>query len=541
MPEPPEGRDTSEPAELPEAVGKSRSRWGIQLIWLVPLVAVLIGIWLAAQAILERGPTITISFATGEGLEAGKTKIKFKNVDIGVIERVDLTPDNKRVVATASLAKSATNLLVEDTRFWVVSPRISGGSVSGLSTLLSGSYIGMDSGTKSERRRNFTGLEEPPVFTSDVPGREFILNSETLGSLDVGAPIFFRRLQVGQVTSYALDATGDGVTLHIFVNAPYDKYVKPDTRFWHASGVDVSLDSSGIKVDTESVVAILVGGLAFQSPPEAVSTEAADAKTEFKLFDNRAEAMKRHDRIVDTYVFNFTQSVRGLAVGAPVDFLGIVVGEVTGIYTRFDPVRKDFSVPVEVHIYPERFTSRYAAGVRGGRLGGDPRQMAHILVENGLRGQLRAGNLLTGQLYIAMDFFPDAPRATIDWDAKIPELPTVPGGLQTLQDSIGGLVQKLNKVPLDEITRDMRQTFKDASSLMRTLGGGVAPEARNALISARAAMEAASKSMQPIPMVAQGLTETMRELTRAAAAIRSLAEYLDRHPEALVRGKAEIK
>ncbi len=541
MSEPPERRDPEAEGDLPAAVGKPPSRWGVQLIWLVPLVAVLIGIWLAAHAILERGPTITIRFDTGEGLEAGKTKIKFKNVDIGVIESVDLAPDYKHVIATADLAKSATNLLVEDTRFWVVSPRISGGSVSGLSTLLSGSYIGMDSGIKSGRRRDFIALEEPPVFASDVPGREFILNSETLGSLDVGAPIFFRRLQVGQVTSYALNAAGDGVVLHIFVNAPYDKYVKPDTRFWHASGVDVSLDSSGIKVDTESLVAILVGGLAFQSPPEAVNAKAADAMTEYKLFNNRTEAMKQQDRIIDTYVLNFKQSVRGLAVGAPVDFRGIVIGEVTGIYTRFDPEDKDFSIPVEIHIFPERFTSRYASGTRGGRLGKDPHQMAQFLVENGLRAQLRTGNLLTGQLYVAMDFFPDAPPANIDWSAAPPELPTIAGGLQSLQDSVNGLAQKLNKIPLEDISRDLRQTFKDASTLMRTLGNSVAPEARAALVSARAAMETAHKSMQPVPSVAQGMTDTMRELTRAAAAFRSLAEYLDRHPEALVRGKQEIK
>lgn len=167
--------------------------------------------------------------------------------------------------------------------------------------------------------------------------------------------------------------------------------------------------------------------------------------------------------------------------------------------------------------------------------------MAQSLVESGLRAQLRTGNLLTGQLYIAMDFFPDAPQATIDWSNGTPEIPTIQGGLQPLQDSINGLVQRLNKVPVDEIASDLRQAIRGASTLMRTLGSSVAPEARAAMISARAAMDAATKSMQPVPTVAQGMTDTMRELTRAAAALRSLAEYLDRHPEALVRGKQEVK
>jgi paraquat-inducible protein B len=250
----------------------------VQLVWLVPLVAVLIGGWLAVQSILEKGPTITISFATGEGLEAGKTKIKFKNVDIGVVNSVVLSPDHKSVIASADLAKDAASMLVDDTRFWVVRPRISGGTVSGLGTLLSGSFVGMDIGSQTKQRRDFVGLETPPVFAAGVPGREFVLKSENMGSLDVGAPVFFRRLQVGQITSYALDPDGSGVTLHVFINAPYDKYVKGDTRFWQTSGVDVSLDTSGVKVNTQSLVAILIGGLAFQSPPDSVDiTEAAGA------------------------------------------------------------------------------------------------------------------------------------------------------------------------------------------------------------------------------------------------------------------------
>jgi paraquat-inducible protein B len=539
MASPPENRDPAGSAAFPEAVATTRSRWSMQLVWLVPLVAVLIGGWLMVKSVLEKGPTITITFATGEGLEAGKTKIKFKNVDIGVIHTVDLAPDYKNVIATAELAKSATNLLVEDTRFWVVSPRISGGTVSGLGTLLSGSYIGMDAGAQTAKRRDFVGLEKPPVFESGVPGREFVLKSDSMGSIDVGAPVFFRRLQVGQVTSYALDADGSGVTLRVFINAPYDRYVTVDTRFWQASGVDISIDASGVKVNTESLVAILTGGLAFQHPPDSRDTAEAKAGTEFRVFADRAAAMKRPDRIADTYVFNFKESVRGLAVGAPVDFRGIVIGEVTAIYTRYDPARKEFSIPVEVHIFPERFTSRYSATAKGGRLSDHPHQMAEWLVANGLRGQLKTGNLLTGQLYIAMDFFPDAAKATLDWDNTPPELPTVPGGLQSLQDSITSLVDKLNKVPLEGISKDLRKTLQDANALMTTLRTSVAPEARGALAAARAALESANKALQPMSSVAQSTSDTMRELSRTAASFRALADYLERHPEALLRGKPE--
>jgi paraquat-inducible protein B len=387
MVEPPERHQEPGPPDFPEAAVKPRSRWRLQLVWLVPLVAVLIGGWLAVQAVLQKGPIITISFKTGEGIEAGKTKIKYKDVDIGLVKSVALSKDRSGVVATAELAKDATSLLVDDTRFWVVRPRISGGTVSGLGTLLSGSYIGTDVGTQAKSRRDFVGLEVPPVFAKDVPGREFLLKSEDMGSLDIGTPVFFRRLQVGQISSYNLDADGNGVTLRVFINAPYDKYVHADTRFWHASGVDLSLDTSGVKVITQSMVAILIGGVAFQSPDDAANEPAAEANTQFNLFHDRAEAMKRHDRIVETYTLSFKESsVRGLTIGAPVDFRGIVVGEVTGIYTRFNREKGEFSIPVEVQIYPERFTSRYESGVKGGRLTNNPRAFAEWLVEHGFRG-----------------------------------------------------------------------------------------------------------------------------------------------------------
>ncbi|MEA3082869.1 MAG: paraquat-inducible protein [Paraburkholderia sp.] len=526
--------------DVPEAVATSRSRWRMQIVWLVPLIAVLIGGWLAVKAIIEQGPTVTISFETGEGLEAGKTKIKFKNVDIGVVKSVTMSGDHRRVIATAELSKDATNLLVDDTRFWVVRPRISGGTVSGIGTLLSGSFIGMDVGTSTQPRRGYTGLETPPVFAIGVPGREFVLKGADMGSLDVGSPIFYRRLQVGQIISYQLDPDGKGVTMRVFVNAPYDKYVKPDTRFWQASGIDVSLDTTGVKVNTESLVAILVGGLAFQTPDETANDPEAAANTAFSLYHDRAEAMKQHDRIVDTYVLVFKESVRGLVVGAPVDFFGIVVGEVSAINTRFDPPTKQFSIPVEIRLFPERFTARFMKGGRG-RITSDPQRLAQTLVDNGLRGQLRTGNLLTGQLYITLAFFPNAPKAKVDWTTTPPEIPTIPGGLQSMQDSVTSLLAKLNKIPFEGIGKDAQKTLADAGTLLKQLRTDVVPQARDTLAAAQTALNSANGALQPDSPLAQNTADAMSELARTAAAFRTLADYLQRHPEALIRGKVEDK
>jgi paraquat-inducible protein B len=536
----PENERKSESDELPEAVPVGRSSSRMQLIWLVPIVALLIGGWLAVKAILEQGPTITISFKTGEGLEAGKTKLKFKDVDIGVVKSVALSADHARVTATADVSKDAAKLLVDDTRFWVVRPRISGGTVSGLGTLLSGSYIGVDVGSATKPRRQFTGLETPPVFASDNPGREFVLKSADLGSLDVGAPVYFRRLQVGQISAYSLDPDGKGVTLRAFINAPYDRFVQSDSRFWHASGFDVTVDTNGIRVESQSVVSIVIGGIAFETPSESLQQTAAAEHTSFTLFENRSEAMQRHDRIVDKYVVNFAGSVRGLAIGAPVDFRGIVIGEVTAIYTRFDPKTRQFSIPVEINLYPERFTSRYERGAGGGgRLTQDPKAMANFLVSRGLRFQLRTGNLLTGQLFVAADFFSDAPKAEINWAATPPELPSVASPLQSLQDSISRLVTKLNGIPFEAIGNDARQTLAAANALLTRLDKEVTPQARDTLVAAHTALDSANDALKPDSALNQNTNDALRELARTAAALRTLADYLERHPEAIVRGKGE--
>ncbi|KXU83015.1 mammalian cell entry protein [Paraburkholderia monticola] len=531
----------NEDPDLPAAEPVPRSRWRMQLVWLVPIVAILIGGWLAVKAVMERGEQITITFMTGDGLEAGKTKLKFKDVDIGVVEAVSLTPDHKRVVAKAEVTRDVSDLLVDNTRFWVVRPRISGGTVSGLGTLLSGSYIDVDVGNSEKARRSFVGLEEPPVIASDIPGHEYTLHGVGLGSLDAGTPIFFRRIQVGQVASYKLDPDGRGVTVKVFVNAPYDRFVKTDTRFWHASGVDMSLDSSGVRVQSQSIVSIIIGGVAFESPPDSQVETSADSNTPFELYGTRDEAMKMHDRLIDKYVINFTDSVRGLTVGAPVDFRGIEVGEVTAIYTRFDPVKRRFSTPVEINLYPERFTSRYENDGAGGRVTTDRRGLANYLVANGFRFQLRSGNVLTGQQYVAVDVFPDAAKATIDWSKTPPEMPAVPRALQSLQDSVTRLLTRLNSIPFQDIGNDARSTLRTTNAMIAQLNTQVVPKASNTLQSAQTTLDSANAALQPDSSLQQSTEDAMRELTRTAVSLRTLADYLSQHPESLVRGKSEEK
>jgi len=525
-----------EPPDIPEAVAAPKSTRSIQLVWLIPLVAVLVGGWLAVRAIIEKGPTITISFETAESLEAGKTKIRYKEVEVGLVNSVELSKETKSVIVTAEITKTAEPYLVESTRFWVVRPRISGGGVSGLGTLLSGAYIGVDIGKSGKPTRHFTALKEPPVFSFEVPGREFVLHSSDIGSLENGSPIYFRRFQVGQVASYALDQDGTGVTLKVFVNAPYDRYVTPDTRFWHASGIDVTLDASGIKINTQSLVALVSGGLAFETPAGSAALPPAAEAAEFRLFAHRDEAMKTPDPVVMKAEMVFRESVRGLAPGAPIDFRGIVIGEVTAIRVEFDLAGHQIYIPVEANIYPYRLRARM---VNKGPVLSDRerRDFMNALTARGMRAQLRTGNLLTGQLYIALDFFPDASKIKLASNGDVLELVTIESDLARLTESAASIAKKIQDLPLEEISGDLRQTLQSATKLIQHFDTDLTPEARAALAEARKALAATERALNPESPLQQDARDAMRELARAAQAFRILADYLERHPEALIQGK----
>ena len=313
------------------------------------------------------------------------------------------------------MAPKTEEFLVEDTNFWVVRPRISGANVTGLGTLISGAYIGLEIGNSKSRKRDFVGLETPPVITGEVPGRLFVLKTPDLGSLDNGTPMFFRRLQVGQVSSYALDQDGKSLTVKIFVRAPYDQYVNPNTRFWHASGVDVSLSASGLKVQTQSVLSILIGGIAFETDPTAPLLQPAEANTVFTLYSDRAQAFEPAAHNPQTYQLIFNESVRGLTVGAPVEFRGIPIGEVADVRAQIDLQTFQFSVPVTIHLDPQRLGVKVLGTTAGVSLETVRRRLIDSLVAHGVRAQLRTGNLLTGAVYVALDVFPGSPPATLDW------------------------------------------------------------------------------------------------------------------------------
>jgi len=523
--------------DVPDAViVRVRSRLP-SLVWLIPLLAALVGLSLVVKAILDQGPTITISLPSAEGLEAGKTKVKYKDVDIGTIQAITLSPDRSRVIVTVDLGKEAEGFAVEDSRFWVVKPRVGASGVSGLGTLLSGAYIGVDAGKSHQARKSFTGLDTPPVVTGDVPGREFTLLAHDLGSLDVGSLIYYRRIEAGRVMSYTLDDDGRGVVLRIFVKSPYDRFVTTNARFWHASGVDFQLDAAGFKVNTQSLATVLAGGIAFHAPDDEETAPVAAADAVFRLADDEVAAMKQPDGRVVTVVTYFQQSLRGLAPGAPVDFRGVVMGEVKSIGVEYDRARQEFRMPVTLQVYPER--------LRGIKRSGDPDFLA-ALVRRGLRAQLRTGSFLTGQLYVAFDFFPKAPAAEFDPHRRPLLMPTLPGSLDELQSAVADIVNKMQKIPFDQIGDNanatlvtLNDTLKNMDKLIQRVDGELAPEARAALIETRKAMGSAAETLAVDNPLQQDVRRTMSELAKASQSLRVLTDYLERHPESLLKGKKE--
>jgi paraquat-inducible protein B len=534
--------------DLPEAVPDRPRRARLPLVWILPALVIVIGAIVFVQQKLSEGPLIDISFTDADGLEANKTKIRYKDVDIGDVTDIHVSKDRKKVIITARIHRDARDYLVDDTRFWVVRPRITGGGVSGLGTLVSGSYISVDVGLSPVKRKEFAGLEIPPIVTADLPGREFVLHADDIGSLGVGSTVFYRHIPAGQVVAYALDPGGASVTIKIFVNEPYDAFVNAATRFWQASGIDMSLDSDGVKLRTESLSSILEGGIAFQSAPGVRSAASVPKDTPFTLFTDHERAMRQVDTEVRTFLLYFGGSLRGLSVGAPVDLRGITIGEVKSLSVEYERKTGTLSFPVEVDIFPQRIRGRSRRAdhtfAPDDNSENASRELVDSLVAHGMRAEIKTGNLLTGQKYVAMDFHNEVPPDHVFWDAHPAVFPTTSGALDEIQDSIGSIAKKLDKLPFDRIAArllatlaSLDDTLKTADRLVRQVDGTLAPEVTATLQEARGAMKNAKNVLAQDAPLQTDLSATLLELSRAAKSVTALVDYLERHPEALLRGK----
>ena len=543
--------------DIPMPLVQPKNRLRLSLVWIVPLVALLVGGALLVRTLLAVGPRIEIEFRNAESLEPGKTEVRYKEVVIGRVESVALRDDRTRVIATVQLDRSAAPIAVQDTGFWVVRPRVALAGVSGLGTLLSGAYIGVDAGTMTQARKQFIGLEVPPFVLRGEPGRSFVLRAPNLGSLDVGSPVLYRRAPVGRVVGFTLLPDEDELSVKVFIESPYDRLVTPQSRFWNASGVDLSVSASGLTLNTQSVATVIAGGVAFEHAPNTVKSAPSAANTAFTLYGDRRSAMAPSDGAAQALRMVFEGSVRGLAAGAPVDFLGVEIGNVREIALQSEASGQRFPVQVTADIYPQRLGK--ARGKAPGAAEPDGKlsdlqvntALLQRLVDSGLRAQLRTGNLLTSQLYVALDFMPKLPRVVVAANDGVITLPTVAGTLSELQPQVARIVENLSKIPFQAIAVSVQATLGEVTAAVNSFKG-LTPEAQKALGGVQATLTevqrtlgAAQSSIQRLDRnllseeapLQRNVELTLMEVQRAAQSLRVLADYLQLHPEAVLRGK----
>ena len=557
-------QSTSSALEQDLPTPAERHRRALSIVWTIPLIAGAIAVWLAYTTLAEKGPVITIAFKTAEGLEAGKTKVKYKDVEIGLVTDIALAVDFSHIIVTAEMAKDAAPYLNDGTDFWIVRPRIGAGGVSGLSTLVSGAFVEVDPG-KGKTRTDFVGLEQPPPITSDVVGREFVLRANALGSVSRGSPILFQGLEVGEILGHELDEDGQGVTLFAFVREPYDQWVTEETRFWNISGINITTGADGVRLSTGSIQSVLIGGVTFDSPITTGAGQAA-AGTEFPLYDDFESATESAFTETLPFLVYFDGSVRGLHVNAPVEFRGIKVGRVADIRLVYDTRDDSLAIPVVIEIEPERVG---IVGDIAADASDDYATMNH-LIGQGLRAQLVSGSLLTGELLVALDFHKDQPSATLGYDQALPDIPSIPSDFDSLTKNATNVAAQFAALPIGEIGADLQRILKQIDMLvssptarhsmealsetlddLRTLMAkvddktdpllatilGTLERADLMLDQSRSTLASVDGAIGDGSTIRHGLDSTLDEISGAARSIRILADYLERHPEALLRGK----
>jgi paraquat-inducible protein B len=535
-------------------------------MWLIPLVAIAIGGWLAWDTLSKEGPTITLSFETAEGLQAGQSQLKFKEIVLGTVQSLDLAADHSRVLVKIATTRQAESLLTDTTTFWVVKPRLFAGSLSGLSTLLSGAYIGMLPGEAAGKpQRSFVGREDPPVLETNVPGHTFLLKASRLGSISIGSPVFYRDLDVGTVLGWDINGVAATVTIHAFVRAPYDSYVHDETRFWDASGFSVKLGGTGVDVQVESLRALLLGGVAFDTPDAQVQTAVSAEAHVFPLFKDRDAADSASYTRQIPMVAYFSGSVQGLGPGSEVTVRGLRVGRVTDVRLSYDPAKHTVVVPVHFEIQPER-----VVGI-GVHVYKTTAEAVAALIQGGLRATLQSASLITGQQMVVLDFVPNAPPATLAMEGTNFILPTTDsGGLSGLQASATELLTKLNTIPFAQIGAnldgilggvntaangpEMRQTLTQlvaivarAKDLVDHLDSGVSPALRQLpqiATDLQKTLANANRLVQSLDSGYGGNTQFSRDVGRllvqlneAVSSVRALADLLTRDPSALIKGR----
>ena len=517
----------------------------ISPIWIVPLAALVIGVWLLVQSYLNQGPRIFVEFANAEGIVPNETQVKMLSVDLGVVKEVRLNDSLDGVTIVAQLVPEASKLLRSDTSFWVVRPRVGSGGISGLSTILSGAYLELSPGSGNRGARNFKGLDDIPLTAPDTPGVQIELISEDAASISVGSPVLYNGFRVGRIESAELDTQIGETRYKAFVDAPYNDLVNTATRFWDASGVAISAGVQGFNVRTESLESLFTGGVAFGLPEDATPGPAVQSGTLFRLYADYESVARNPYRYSTDYLLFFDSSIRGLEDGAPVEYRGLRVGTVVDVAFDHDAAGPmiqtgtDRAIAVLVRVEP-------------GWLGEDSEAAAKELddtlregVARNLRASLSIGNLLTGSLYIEFDFHEDVPAADVSEEAGFAVFPTVASGLDQIEQKVASLLTKLQSLPLDETLDSASGAMDRAGSALGKADASLArlsalldqidqeqvPAALGAvMVEAREALG----GIAPGSTLHTELTQSLDQLQQTLLGAESVLETYDKQPNAVI-------
>ncbi len=532
-----------EPTEPTKAKVKPHGR--VSPIWLVPLVAAILVIYLAYSSVTSHGSRVTLLLDTADGLTVDQTQVKHKAVTVGMVESIRLADDMKGVVVQVRMTGGTDAMLTDHARFWVVRPRLSAGSLTGIETLVSGAYIEVDPGEPGGRKQTeFKALAQPPGRQSDEPGQIYVLQAKRLGSLSTGSPVYYRDVEVGEVLSYDLGSGLGPVALRVFVRDPYDKLVRARTRFWNASGLSVAMGPEGLRVEVESIQTLLSGGIAFETPAETASDPAANESSRFELYADKAAADNAFYRENIPYVTYFRTSVQGLARGSPVQISGVQVGSVTDVKLVYDPANRGMIARVAFDLQPERVLTKGVAN--DATVSADVRK---AFSDRTMRVTLESSNFVTGAKDLAIDYTKDKVTSDLPKEDDAYVLPSQGAGIETMTASLADVATKLDKIPFEQIGDHANAMLASMQHLITVVDTDAAPALAQlpgiadqmSLFAKNANGTLGANGYGPNSDFQHNMERLMREVNDAARSFRVLADYLDRHPEALIRGRASMQ
>ena len=533
----------------------------LSYLWLLPIVALGIGLWLAYSRLSQIGPNIHITFTSAEGLEAGKTKIRYKDLAVGTVTNIDLSNDLKQIIVTAQMTRTAEPLLKKDSQFWIVKPQISASGVTGLGTIVSGNYITVSPGKDEDRANHFTGLDEAPQIQSTEEGLRVRLLTNDARGVNVGTAIYYRGIAVGQIEQIRFSDHYDNLYLTAFIHAPYDRLITNNTKFWNISGINFSMGAEGANLEVESLEALVRGGITFSTPTTLNTNDTpASPGTVYTLFENERASTERTGFEKEYYVVYFDDTTRGLRQGAPVYFNGMSIGEVIDIRLLYDETKNTAVTPVLIALEPDRID-------RVNRQEKRDRNLITDLVKHGLQASLETGSLITGDKIITLNQYPDDIRSLRkDEYSNYPVLPSRAGSISQLTDDISAIVASVKKLPLEEIannTKEATAALKSAlaTPAVKTLGASLDKTLKQldkTLQSVQKAGDSTDKALAqldkqiktlgkqleqtlynigPESNLTYTLQETLKTVQRSMKSINDVMRKIDNKPNVLIMGE----